>query len=244
MGDLPPADSIVVTFCSLRNTLQACCRNYPSSVRTRWYRAPQEWAHLRSVLCPVLWPLGQSRPAPYRSPVHYRRVLARSWKRGYIPRLPSRRVWRSFLCHPPFRLHQQFRSCCLTSCFRSTARERPFRQLVRLLQFSALPVSPSWTSRVPLTSALLDRSAPVLDSASAVPSSRRQRQSRCQRGNYSSASTFLLYSRCRACARSDRARGKTNASLFKVRCPPTACSPPALTRGFRQVPLQGRLRKI
>src|SRR4029077_961691 len=98
------------------------------------------------------------------------------------------------------RLHQQFRSCCLTSCFRSTALERPFRQHVRLLQFSALHVSPSWTSRFPLTSALLDRSAPVLDLASAVPSLRRQQQSQCQRGDYSSASTFLLYSRCRASA--------------------------------------------
>src|SRR5215471_2798788 len=124
------------------------------------------------MLCPVLWPLVQGRPAPYRSPVHYRRVLAHSWKRGCIPRLPSRRVWRSFLCHPLFRLHQQFRSCCLTSCSRSTALERPFHQPVRFLRFWVLPVSPSWTSRVPLTSALFDRSAPVLDSASAVPSLR------------------------------------------------------------------------
>src|SRR6516164_6840362 len=107
--------------------------------------------HLCSTLCPVLWPLMQGRPALYRSPVHYRQVLAHSWKRGCIPRLPSRRVWRSFLGHPLFRLHQQFRSCCLTSCSRSTALERPFRQPVRFLQFWALPVSPSWTSRVPLT---------------------------------------------------------------------------------------------
>src|SRR5262249_2744672 len=143
------------------------------------------------MLCRVLWPLVQGRPAPYRSPVHYRRVLARSWKRGCIPRLPSRRVWRSFLCHPLFRLHQQFRSCCLTSCSRSTALERPFRQPVRFLQFSALQVSPSWTSRVPLTSALLDRSVPVLDSASALPSLRSKQQSQCRRGNYSLPSTFL-----------------------------------------------------
>src|SRR5262245_12897082 len=142
------------------------------------------------MLCPVLWPLGQGRRAPYRSPVHCRRVLARSSKRGCIPRLPSRRVWRSFLCHPLFRLHQLFRSCCLTSCFRSTALGRPFRQPVRFLQFSPLPISRSWTSTVPLTSALLDRSAPVLDSASAVPSLRREQQSQCQRGNCSSASTF------------------------------------------------------
>src|SRR5215510_10994624 len=162
------------------------------------------------MLCPVLSPLVQGRPAPYRSPVHYRRVLAHSWKRGCIPHLPSRRVWRSFLCHPLFRSHQQFRSCCLTSRSRSTALESPFRQPVRFLQFSALPVSPSWTSRVPLTSALLDRSAPVLDSTSAVPSLRRQQQSQCQRGNYSLASTFLLYSRCRAFARSDCAPGNTN----------------------------------
>src|SRR5262245_22540867 len=165
------------------------------------------------MLCPVLWPLVQGRPVLYRSPVHCRRVLARSWKRGCIPRLPSRRVWRSFLGHPLFRLHQRFRSCCLASCFRSTTLERPFRQPVRFLRFSALPVSPSWTSRVPLTSALLDRSAPVLDSASAVPSLRRQQQSQCQRNNYSLASTFLLYSRCRACARSDRAPGKTNVGF-------------------------------
>src|SRR5215813_10108746 len=143
------------------------------------------------MLCPVLWLLVQGRPAVYRSPVHYRRVSAHSWKRGCSPRLPSRRVWRSFLCHPLFRLHQQFRSCCLTSYFRSAALERPFRQPVRFLQFSALPVLPSWTSRVPLTSALLDRSAPVLDSASAVPSLRRQQQSQWERGNYSLASTFL-----------------------------------------------------
>src|SRR5215831_9103542 len=162
------------------------------------------------MLCPVLWPLAQGRPAPYRSPVHYRRVLARSWKRGCIPRLPSRRVWRSFLCHPLFRLHQQFRSCCLTSYSRSTALERPFRQPVRFLQFSALPVSPSWTSRVPVTSALLNRSVPVLDSASAVPSLRSKPQSQCRRDNYSLASAFLPYSRCRASARSDRASGKTN----------------------------------
>src|SRR5262249_57990047 len=129
--------------------------------------------------------------------------------------LHARRVWRSFLCHPLFRLHQQFRSCCLTSCFRSAAMERPFRQPVRFLQFSALPVLPSWTSRVPLTSALLHRSAPVLDSASAAPSSRRRQQSQCERGNYSLASDFLLYSRCRASARSDRAPETTNVGYLK-----------------------------
>src|SRR5262249_34735947 len=152
------------------------------------------------MLCPVLSPLVQGRPAPYRSPVQYRRVLAHSWKRGCIPRPPSRRVWRSFLFHPPFPLHQQFRSCFLTSCSPSTALERPFRPPVRFLQFCALPVSPSWPSRVLLTSALLDRSAPVLDSASAVPSLRSKQQSQCRRGNYSLASTFLPYSRCRASA--------------------------------------------
>src|SRR5215471_8652236 len=143
------------------------------------------------MLCPVLWLLAQGRPALYPSPVHYRRVLARSWKRGCIPRLPSRRVWQSFLCHPLFRVHQQFQSCCLTSWSRNTALERPFRQPVRFLQFWALPVLPSWTSRVPLTSALLDQSAPVLDSASALPSLRSKQQSQCRRGNYSLASTFL-----------------------------------------------------
>src|SRR5262249_26141312 len=143
------------------------------------------------MLCPVLWPLVQGPPAPYRSPVHYRRVLAHSWKRGCIPRLPSRRVWRSFLCPPLFPLHQQFLNCCFTSCSRSTALERPFHPPVRFLSFLVLPVSPSWTSRVPLTSALFDRSAPVLDSASAVPSLRSKPQSQCRRSNYSLASTFL-----------------------------------------------------
>src|SRR5262249_25982942 len=145
------------------------------------------------MLCPVLWHLAQGRPAPYRSPVHYRRVLARSWKRGCIRRLPSRRVWRSFLFHPLFRLHQQFRSCCLTSCFRSAALERPFRQPVRLLQLSALPVFPSLTSKVPFTFALLDRSAPVLDLASAVPPLRRQQRSQCRRENCSLALAFSLF---------------------------------------------------
>src|SRR5262245_36884966 len=194
------------------------------------------------MLCPVLWPLVQGRPAPYRSPVHYRRVLVRSWKRGCIPRLPSRRVWRSFLCPPLFRLHQQFRSCCLTSCSRSTALERSFRQPVPFLQFSAVPVSPSWTSRVPLTSALLNQSAPVLDSASAVPSLRSKPQSQCGRDNYFLASAFLPYSDAGR-LRDLIARPEKRMS-FKVRCPPTAFSPPASTRGFRQVPLQGRLRKI
>src|SRR5262245_44941869 len=146
------------------------------------------------MLCPVLWLLVQGRPAPYRSPVHCRRVLARSWKRGCIPRLPSRRVWRSFLGHTLFRLYQQFRSCCLTSCFLYTVQERSFRHPVRFLQFLAASVSPSWTSRVPLTSALLDRPEPVLDSASAVPPLRQQPPPQWQRGNYCLASTFHLYS--------------------------------------------------